>query len=174
MNSLLDRILNNKSLEHIRRNHGLEHATIHILSARYPRTSLAGRSDHKGFLLLGNVPTEAVEQAAQEALTRLRNGERDLAIHPNCGTNLLTAGVLASSASYAAMMGDNEGSWSDRLSRLPLAIAATVLALLIAKPLGSAAQKHITTSANPGDLAIHGVEKMSYGSTTLHRVNTAL
>ena len=52
----------------VRRNHGLEHATLHILSKRFSGKSLAGHSDSKGFWLLGDVTTESVDAAVQEAL----------------------------------------------------------------------------------------------------------
>src|SRR5512147_1131166 len=97
-----------------RRNHGLEHATIHVLSGS--RYRLSGRSDDSGFVLLGEVPTEAVEAAAREALRRMRNGEHNLAVHPNCGTNLLTTGFLASMVGLIGMAG---GSRRDSFNRLP-------------------------------------------------------
>ncbi|MER3469342.1 MAG: hypothetical protein C4314_05250, partial [Thermoflexus sp.] len=56
----------------IRRNHALEHATVHLLSQRFPGQPMAGRSTPSGFYLYGNVPMEAVVAAAHEALERLR------------------------------------------------------------------------------------------------------
>ena len=40
-----------------RRNHGLEHATIHILSRG--NYQLSGRSSDHGFIIFGNVPTDS-------------------------------------------------------------------------------------------------------------------
>ena len=51
-------------------------------------------------MLLGDVPTEQVESAVREALQRLKAGERGLAVHPNCGTNLATTGLLATSLAF--------------------------------------------------------------------------
>src|SRR5512134_1340101 len=98
-----------------RRNHGLEHATIHVLSGR--RYRLSGRSDDSGFILLGEVPTEAVETAASEALRRMKNGEHGLAVHPNCGTNLVTTGFLAS---LVGLLGLGGSTRRDSFNRLPL------------------------------------------------------
>ena len=67
-------------LDRIRRNHGLEHATIHLLSQRFPGVFLAGHSDTQGFWLFGQVPLEAVAQAAQEALERLRRERLPLVV----------------------------------------------------------------------------------------------
>src|SRR5450432_4134839 len=79
-----------------RRNHGLEHATIHILSQRVSNLKMAGRSTDSGFVLLGDAPTEQVEAAVREALRRMSAGEHGLAVHPNCGTNLVTTGLMTS------------------------------------------------------------------------------
>src|SRR3954463_10192367 len=88
-----------------RRNHGLEHATITILSQRVKNLKMAGRSDSGGFVLLGEAPTEQIEASVQEALRRLRGGERALAVHPNCGTNLLTTGFMTTVAAMLGMAG---------------------------------------------------------------------
>src|SRR5260221_12742627 len=84
-----------------RRNHGLEHATVHVLSSRIKNLSIAGRSDHTGFYLCGQVSTSDVESAAAEALQRMRNGEDELAVHPNCGTGWGPTGGMARGAAGA-------------------------------------------------------------------------
>jgi hypothetical protein len=159
-------------LSRIRRNHGLEHATIHILSARHPRTTLIGRSDSAGFYLYGNVGPEEVRIAADQALARLRAGEHALALHPNCGTNLLTAGVLAGTASFASLLGTRRDRWQDRWERFPLAVLGSVFALIVARPLGMALQRHVTTQGDPGGLEITSVEPVRAGAPGLLRVLT--
>lgn len=166
----LRRLMAQPVLDRIRRNHGLEHATIHMLSARFPRTPIAGRADRNGFLILGMLPTEAVRECTEEAIGRLRAGELHLAIHPNCGTNFLTTAVLAGVASYASLLGGGASRWRDRLERLPLAILATVLALIIAQPLGTAAQRHVTTSGQIRGLRVLEVRR---AGPRIHRVLTA-
>jgi len=158
-------------LSRLRRNHALEHATIHLLSARYPWGTFVGRSDTQGFFLFGDVSGPAVRQAAEEALGRLRAGEARLSIHPNCGTNLLTSGVLATTAAFAAFAGSNNSR--SRISRLPTAILLTAVALLAAQPLGTALQRSVTTQADPQGLQIVDVRSWQRGRTTLHRVRTA-
>jgi hypothetical protein len=156
----------------IRRNHALEHATIHVLSARYPHTPIAGRADQNGFYIVGSLPSEAVDECAREAAARLRTGEGHLAIHPNCGTSFLTAAVLAGAASYLSLLGGRSERWQERLQRLPLAIFSTVLALIVAQPLGVAAQRHITTSSEIGQLDVAAVQRLRRGRATVHRVLT--
>lgn len=169
---MLNRFLNQPILSRVRRNHGLEHATIHVLTERYPNTTFIGRSDGRGFFIYGQVPTEAVWNAVREALERLRNGERALAIHPTCGTNLVTAGILAGTASFLSLLGTKDEDWRKRLQRLPTAVAATTLALLIAQPIGRAAQEHLTTEPNPGSLEIVAVHPLRSGRGNVHRVLT--
>lgn len=156
----------------IRRNHGLEHATIHVLSARRPRTSLIGRSDSKGFFLYADLTLEAVEDGVHEALNRLRGGEHRLAIHPNCGTNLLTAGVLSGGAAFLSLQGSKDDQLLDRLNRLPIAIMGAVFGLLLAQPLGAKVQKHFTTMGDPGSLEILSVNKVQGASGRLYRILT--
>lgn len=172
MEKALTNLLKQPLIMRIRRNHGLEHATIHMLSAKYPRTPIAGRADAQGFFILGRLPTDAVAESAEEAASRLRAGEGHLAIHPNCGTNFLIAAVLAGLASFATLLGGRTNRARDRLERLPLAILATVLALVIAQPIGSAAQRHVTTSADIGGLRIGEIQRLRGGRTTVHRVHT--
>lgn len=157
----------------IRRNHGLEHATIHLLSRRNPHLSLVGRSDWNGFTLYGTVATAEVERAAREALQRLRQGEAELAIHPRCGTVLATTGILTSLAAFLAFSLDNtksEGRF--RWSTIPAAIIAATAAAIFAQPLGLVLQERCTTSGRPGKLEIKHIRLKSNPNLTIHRVDT--
>src|ERR1700693_6656572 len=53
----------------VKQNHALEHATIVLLSQKYPNVRLAGISFAAGFFVFGDVPTEAIIPTANEALT---------------------------------------------------------------------------------------------------------
>lgn len=159
-------------LSRIRRNHGLEHAVIHILAKQVPGVSLAGHSDAGGFWLLGEVPTDKVETAVNHALTRLRAGESHLAIHPNCGTNFVTSGMLAGLAGAFSMLGVGPRG-RDKLERLPMAGLLATLALIFSRPLGYRIQQRITTSGNPGNLEIVSVKPSVRGRVTAHRVTTS-
>jgi hypothetical protein len=164
-------LLDAPAVSRIRRNHGLEHATIHMLSRGKLRSPIAGHSDAGGFWLLGDVSTEQVQQAVDEALARLRAGERELAIHPNCGTNLVTSGLAAGMAGALAL-----GSARDdrqRLERLPLALLFSVGALLLSRPLGTRIQQRVTTSGVPGDLRVVEIRRGQRGKWVTHRVTTA-
>jgi len=155
----------------VRRNHGLEHATLHVLSKRFSGKSLAGHSDSKGFWLLGDVTTENVEAAVQEALQRMKAGEENLAVHPNCGTNFATAGTMAGLAGATAMFGVGPRK-RDKLDRLALAATLATLALMLAQPVGMFMQRYFTTSGIPGNLEVVEIIASQRGKVKAHRVLT--
>ncbi len=171
MKTLLGDVLAKPGVERVRKNHGLEHATIHVLGERARRGGMAGRSDRHGFTLYGDVPTEVLADACEWALQRLRAGERGLAIHPYCGTNFVTAGVLSSVVAALALLGAGRG-WRARLARLPRLISLMTAALILAQPLGLAIQRDVTTSGDLGGLQIVSIKRRRIGALTFHRVET--
>jgi len=170
-------VLNTDFVRHTRRNHGLEHATVHILSARIPNLSIAGRSDTGGFFLWGHVETSEVESAVNEALERLRAGEHQLAVHPNCGTGLVTTGVMATMAGMIGSIGVKR-DLSNYAARMPTIVLLTIGAIVLSQPVGLQLQEHFTTLGDPGDLRVTGITH-STGTgllgrpITVHRVSTA-
>jgi hypothetical protein len=171
LSSNLDSFLNTPVLSRIRRNHGLEHATLTILAQRFPGNPMAGHSTAAGFRLIGNVSTEAVQAAVEEALRRMQGGEAKLAVHPNCGTNFVTAGTLSGLAGAAAMFGVGK-RMRDKVERIPVAIVMATLALIAAYPLGMKVQEKVTTSGKPGSLQVAKIIKTQRGSLTIHQVLT--
>ena len=163
-------ILDISVLSRIRRNHGLEHATITILSARFPHRPLAGWSFPGGFFLLGDVLTEHVREAVVQALSRMNNGERYLAIHPNCGTNFAVSGFVVGLLAWLGMAGAK--SKRDKVERLPLVITLATLGFIFSQPLGPKVQEHITTSGDPQGLSVTDVFPIQFGDLKLHRVVT--
>jgi hypothetical protein len=169
--SFFSSILDFPPISRVRRNHGLEHATLHILSQRHPHTSMAGHSDMGGFWILGDVPTEDVQAAVDEALKRMKAGEEDLAVHPNCGTNFVVAGTMAGLAAWFALFGAVK-RLRDRLERIPLATSLATLALILAQPVGLTLQARVTTSGKPGGLTVVEVIPSNQGRIQAHRVIT--
>ena len=181
------------TINRIRRNHGLEHATIHVLSEGHKRFSAQGNSDHRGFHLniYGDVTEEEVAAAVTEAHRRLRAGERHLAVHPNCGTVLVTTAVLATLAAQAVLtveqwraekapapregdsvpspLGGGSGRGSSLLNfanALPSAILAVVVALIVGRPLGLTLQERYTVDGDIRDLAITSIRPVSVSPVT--------
>ncbi|HVU12833.1 MAG TPA: DUF6391 domain-containing protein [Phototrophicaceae bacterium] len=157
-----------------RRNHGLEHATITILSQRVSGLRMAGRSTDSGFVLLGEAPTEQIEASVREALRRMRAGEHNLAVHPNCGTNLVTTSLMTT---VAAMIGLAGASRRDVWNRLPTVMLLVMVALIFAQPLGLSLQRYITTDGDPADLEVLRITRSEVqnplgGRMIVHRVVT--
>jgi hypothetical protein len=149
-----------------RRNHALEHATLHILARTYDDKTLAGHSNPTGFFLFGDMTTEDIREAIQEAMTRLKAGESELAIHPGCGTNLATSMVLPMTFAFFPFQGtrSNRG----RPSLLP-ALLMGAFGFLLSKPLGPWLQRNVTTEADLGDLRVVEINPVRKG---VHRITT--
>ncbi|MBN1535750.1 MAG: hypothetical protein JW908_03375 [Anaerolineales bacterium] len=169
--NFIQSILEYPFISRIRRNHGLEHATLHMLAQRFPRTSFAGHSDAGGFWIMGDATTDEIQTAVDEALSRLQQGERNLAVHPNCGTNLAAASILAGVAAALAMTGVGK-RWRDKLERLPLAISLASLALMAAQPIGMILQREFTTESLPAGLHVTGIHATKRGGWRAHRITT--
>lgn len=170
--SVLDRVINWGPFSRVRRNHALEHATLAVLTEKNPGLRMAGYSDPQGFWLIGEIETGQIEEAVHQALARLRGGEHSLAIHPYCGTNLVTTGFLAGSFAWLGMLGAGR-STRDRFERLPLIISLVTLGMMIAQPLGPKVQERVTTSHDTSGMKVVKIERRQRGEVPLHRVVTS-
>ncbi len=152
-----------------RQNHALEHATIHVLTQQNPGLRVVGRTTPGGFYLYGNLTTKQVRAAVEQAIERLQRGEKHLAIHPHCGTNLATAGFLAGLSAFITL-------WPRarrRLNQLPFAIVAATLAIIAAQPLGLVLQAQVTTSPDVQNLIVKRIVRRQRNRLIVHRVETA-
>ena len=142
-----------------RRVHGLEHATIHLLSRRVSHVSFSGLSIPFGFWLWGRVEAEEIKHAASEALRRLQAGESQLVLHPRCGTNLAVGGMVTGLAGFVAGLSPNrrEGLFE----KLPRVIVAATIAMIFAGPLGFFVQERVTTSADAATLSFGSIIRIS-------------
>ncbi|MFN2190053.1 MAG: DUF6391 domain-containing protein [Candidatus Promineifilaceae bacterium] len=158
--------MSNISLDRIRRNHALEHASINVLTERHKGFSAQGNSTPNGFNLniYGNIAEDEVYDAVEEAFRRLKAGESRLGLHPTCGTVLLTtAGLAAISAQFVFAVemkrqGRTKLGISGLLSSLPMATMAVLISLIISKPLGMTIQKTYTVDSELRDLAITSIQ----------------
>jgi hypothetical protein len=149
-----------------RRNHALEHATLHMLANTY-KGSMAGHSNPTGFFLFGDFSTPDVWASATEALERLREGESGLAIHAGCGTNMATTALLSATLAWSVLR--LAKSTLTRILLLPIAVAFAVIGVLLARPLGPLLQQRITTEADMGNMQIIDIIPIRKG---VHRVIT--
>jgi len=150
-----------------RKNHALEHATLHILARKYKNQSMAGHSNPTGFFLLGDVPTDDVIACANEARARLNAGESGLAVHEGCGTNLATNIALASTFAWMPLRGRK--STLGRLALIPFALLFAALGFSLARQLGPSLQRHVTTEARLGNMQVAEVRFVRKG---VHRIIT--
>ncbi len=150
-----------------RRNHALEHASIHLLSHKNPGKRMAGHSNPTGFFLLGDLTTQQIWESVTEAHTRLNSGESNLAIHPGCGTNLATTALLSATFAWLPLRGTKSTLW--RLLLVPVALVFAIVGYQLSRPLGPWLQEYVTTEANLGSLQIVDIIPVRKG---VHRVIT--
>lgn len=150
-----------------RRNHALEHATLHILARKYKSQPMAGHSNPTGFFLLGDVKTEDVNEAATEAMARLNAGESGLAVHDGCGTNLVVGALLPATFAWMPLRRARSTFW--RVGLIPFALMLALFGYLLSRPLGPWLQKYITTEADLGVMQIVEIRLVRKG---FHRVVT--
>ena len=160
-----------EALSRVRRNHALEHATVAVLLEQGFGPPLGGYSTPGGFLVFGRVPTDAVVQAARDALQQLRDGQHERAVSPYCGTNILTGALLAGLASLLIL-----GRKGSRLQRLPTAVAAIVGTTIVSRPIGNTIQRRYTTLSDMTGVEIRKIIPLwarPGGRFTVHSVRTA-
>ena len=145
----------------LRRNHALEHATIVVMMEREPGRKLNGFSTDDGFFVQGVRSISEVESAAREALRRLQNGEKRLAIHRNCGTTIVAANLLAAIFFLVAL---GLGFLYLGGSYLYLMIlGSVVLAFALRIPLSLLLQRFVTTDADLTNAEVGWVEPAQPG-----------
>lgn len=135
-----------------RRNHAVEHATLHILARKYKNQNMAGHSNPAGFFLFGAFDLQDIQAAVTEAMTRLRAGESGLAVHPGCGTNLVTTAFLPGFFAWAPFRGVRSPFW--RILLIPLVIAFAVFGFFLSRPVGTWLQANVTTEADLGAMRV--------------------
>jgi hypothetical protein len=147
-----------------RQHHAIEHATIHLLTARHPERRYSGVSDPFGFTIYGEVDEYDLRRAVGDALLRLQGGEQRLAIHPNCGTNLVTTGVVVTLT--ALITG---GGRRSLLERFTTALLFVMPALLLSRPLGYRLQEY-TTLADVADRWVAEIRPVTFAGASAYRV----
>ncbi|MCE7984577.1 MAG: hypothetical protein DYG89_25675 [Caldilinea sp. CFX5] len=150
-------------LHRTRQHHAIEHATLHMLTARHPGKRLTGYSDPLGFTILGELDEQSIRRGVGDALMRLQAGEHSLALHPNCGTNLVTNAVLV------ALVATITGSKRQALERFVTTLIAVLPVVLFAKTIGLYLQGY-TTTTEVADRWVAAIQPISIGGLRAHRV----
>ena len=155
-------------LDRVRRNHALEHATINLLSQRYPGAQVLGLSGPFGFTLYTSLDVGTVERMVPQALVSLQHGMTGLAYHENCGTNLVMTATLTTMATLLWLRPRRRSTLGQLIERFPQAILLNAIALLVAAPLSHWVQIHMTTASDLEGVEITSVAADRQGD--LHRV----
>ncbi|MBI9044241.1 MAG: hypothetical protein JEZ06_07135 [Anaerolineaceae bacterium] len=169
--TILQRLLEYKPFVWLRRNHALEHATLHVLGEKKLGNPMGGVSDIYGFWLFGDISTEGVMNAVEEARQRLNNGEHDLAVHPHCGTNYLVPGLFAGTAAWLGMLWTGK-NWTKKLERWPFIVVMVTLVLINTRSFGPLFQKNVMTTSKLGHTKILDVTRFQNWGQQVHRVRT--
>jgi hypothetical protein len=169
--SLLKQIFAIPPILKTRRHHALEHATLQVLSRNYPQIPTMGYSDAGGFWVVGNLATEAVRDAVDEALSRLQKGETQLAVHPNCGTNYVVAGTLAGSLAWL-VMASSQGNMRRRFQDWPLVVMVSIFGFILGLPLGIKFQRQVTIDPQPGNMKVIEIRIFKVLGVPVHRIHT--
>ena len=140
----------------LRRNHALEHATMHMITRSGHPVRIVGRSDPGGFWLYGDVDTALVRRTVNSALTALQAEDGDLAIHPNCGTGpavtLITVGATGMAASHLPRR--------NRPRRRLVVAGLGVIALLLSPLIGEWVQRRLLTDHDLSGCSIASVREV--------------
>ncbi|HEU5349860.1 MAG TPA: DUF6391 domain-containing protein [Ktedonobacterales bacterium] len=139
-----------------RQNHALEHATVTLLSRVLPNLNASARSNAHGFIIFADLPVGEVREASQDALERLQAGESELAIHPNCGTNLAVGLSLAIAGSLFALTALRPRT------RIATMMAGSLAGATVARPVGTLMQRYITTLPDVHDIRIRSVRRRRF------------
>jgi hypothetical protein len=127
---------------------------------------LLGRSDARGFTLVGSVDTAAVRRAMEDGLARLHGGEPWLATHPRCGTNVAAGALVLGAMAYAA----SALPARSRGMRLLRGLLAMACAWPLARCAGPLAQEHLTTTPCVQGVRVRSLHRLRRGALIIHRV----
>jgi hypothetical protein len=128
--------------------------------------NVAARSSSDGFVVFGDVDLGLLRRALDEALARLQAGEAELAIHPNCGTNLAVGVSLITLGTMLGMAS------SQTRTRVATAAASSVAGWAAARPLGEYVQRHFTTLPDLKGVRVTDIARRTFLGMTFIEVRT--
>ena len=150
----------------VRKNHGLEHATVSLLLERGTSVPMGGYSVPGGFIIWAKATPEVVTSAVEDALQLLEEGHSDLAVSPHCGTNVVVSALLGGVTAYLAGRGRG----------LTPIVRGAVLGLLVAKilgpPIGKLVQRTLTVSAEPSGMSIKSTRVLKQSPLSIVWIST--
>jgi hypothetical protein len=136
----------------MRQNHALEHATINVIRQRFRQSGITGMPAKDGFHIRGRVTPDTVVSATQEALRRLKRGERELAFSRNCPTSLVSTQVVLTIVFLAIVL----TIWREFTA--PPFLIALLGGALLGPPVSPYLQRLLLVAPKPGTLQFRDVE----------------
>jgi hypothetical protein len=124
------------------------------------------RSNSDGFTIFGDVDLGQLRIALDEALSRLLAGEAELAIHPNCGTNLAVGVTMVTIGTMLGMASTHTRT------RVATAAASSVAGWAAARPLGEYVQRHFTTLPDLRGVRVTEIARRKFFGMTFVEVRT--
>ena len=152
----------------VRQNHGLEHATIHMLAGK-ARGRVSGLSDPWGFTLFGDISQPQVMRAASDALVALAGGREQSGDSPELWHESGGEGDARCRGRAAGAGGQARCA----RSILRATIIFILPALVVGDPVAFRVQE-FTTTADVADRWIVTVRRMTLGPIVLNRVTTGV
>ena len=155
------------TLRRIRRNHAIEHAAMHMLARTSGSVPLAARSDWRGLTFYGDVDTATLKSAIDAGLHALNTGQRDLAVHPRCGSMVSVSVLLGTLVAWLVQSGLRRGRLADpRTADSGWHRERT----LVARPFGETLQAQVLTDARIGRARLLSIRRSMCGPLVMHRV----
>lgn len=143
-----------------KRNHALEHGTIHFLKKFHgKKLRVGGRAENGGFRICGVKKKQDLSKAFEQFIREMRNPNPDLFISLRCSSNIVTAQgfgliILTISALFLKILHANYGI-------IVLVLAANLLFyFLLRRKLGGLIQEKLFMSLNFSSARIHSINKV--------------
>jgi hypothetical protein len=146
-----------------RRNHALEHATIHYLKQSGARR-LAGQAARNGFRISGRSSVAEIRSAFEQVRRVVRDGGQLPYISRRCGSNIVTALGLGLLLLMVVALGSV-------LLRPPLAVRASALSVVVLlfvavrHGIGSLIQRRFYMKVDFDDISLRDIRQMQAGPT---------
>lgn len=157
----------NTLLANVRRNHGIEHATVGILTQRKIKPPIFALATPSGFMIYSKLNKNEILSATNESIKLMLAGDSELAISQYCGTNIVAGGIIAviSTIIFAKILG--------KKSKGILNIAnGFFISTLLSKPIGRLVQKYITTDQHINGIKVKNIRSLNLGNFYIHHIST--
>ena len=135
-----------------RRNHAVEHATLHILADKYKNQNMAGHSNPGGVFPLRKLRQTGYSICRNRSDESSPCGRKRAGCPPGLRDKPGDHRVSAGAVCLAPFRGVRSTPW--RIVLIPLALSFAVLGFFLSRPVGTWLQAHVTTEADLGNMRV--------------------